>query len=136
MSQATFADLGRLVAVHRKRHGSGGVHAPYWFMLHARGTLYALGRLQFNRDRLSPGIAAAVRASGLPAGLSAGPGEPSLGVHIPGFLGPLVPARCRCAGGWPTWCARCPGPGGCSSPAASRASRAAGTGGRRARTRT
>ncbi|GAA2206841.1 hypothetical protein GCM10009850_022990 [Nonomuraea monospora] len=90
VSWATLADVGRAMAVHRKRYGRGGVHAPYWLMLHARGVLYALGRLQFNRDTLGGSVGEAVRASGTPAG----PGSPSLGVHVPDFLGPLSPAAC------------------------------------------
>ncbi|UBU17172.1 acyltransferase domain-containing protein [Nonomuraea gerenzanensis] len=90
VSWATLTDVGRSMAVHRKRYGQAGVHAPYWLMLHATGVLYALGRLQFNRDTLSPSVGAAVLASGLPSG----PGAPSLGVHVPDFLGPLSPAAC------------------------------------------
>ncbi|MBB6552565.1 acyltransferase domain-containing protein [Nonomuraea rubra] len=90
VSWATLADLGRCMAVHRKRYGHGGLHAPFWLMLHARGVLYALGRLQFNRDTLSASVGEAVRAAGMPAG----PGSPALGVHIPDFLGPLAPAAC------------------------------------------
>ncbi|TMR90916.1 acyltransferase [Nonomuraea basaltis] len=90
VSWATFADLGRNMAVHRKRHGAGGLHEPRWFMLHARGLLYDLGRLQFARDRLSPSTGAALRAAGLPVG----PGDPALGVHIPDFHGPLTPEAC------------------------------------------
>lgn len=90
VSYATFTDLGRNMAVHRKRHGAPGLHAPDWFMLHARGLLYALGRLQFNRAALGRVAGEAVRTAGLPAG----PGAPSLGVHVPGFLGPLTPEEC------------------------------------------
>ncbi len=90
VSWATFTDLGRNMAVHRKRHGTGGLHAPHWFMLHARGVLYQLGRLQFNRCRLGRRTAEAIRGAGLPAA----PGDAALGVHVPDFLGPLTPAAC------------------------------------------
>ncbi|MEV4168192.1 acyltransferase domain-containing protein [Nonomuraea sp. NPDC049709] len=90
VSWATLADLGRNMAVHRKRHGSGGLNAPAWFTLHARGLLYALGRLQFNREALDPETAAGIRAAGRPAE----PGAHSLGVHIPDFHGPLTPEAC------------------------------------------
>ncbi|MFG1702076.1 acyltransferase domain-containing protein [Nonomuraea sp. M3C6] len=92
VSWATFTDLGRNMAVHRKRHGTGGLHAPHWFMLHARGILYELGRLQFNRGRLSR----AVTTDGMPVG----PGDPALGVHIPDFHGPLTPKACDASFEW------------------------------------
>ncbi|MBF8192935.1 DUF5596 domain-containing protein [Nonomuraea sp. K274] len=90
VSWATFTDLGRNMAVHRKRHGTGGLHAPDWFMLHARGILYQLGRLQFNRAVLGPSASEAVTVAGLPVE----PGSPSLGVHIPDFHGSLTPEEC------------------------------------------
>ncbi|MGW0804616.1 acyltransferase domain-containing protein [Nonomuraea sp. NPDC002799] len=90
VSWATFTDLGRNMAVHRKRHGTGGLHAPWWFMLHARGVLYQLGRLQFNRSALGPSTGAAIEAAGGPAG----PGSPALEVHVPDFHGPLTPGAC------------------------------------------
>ncbi|SEH00085.1 hypothetical protein SAMN05444920_11564 [Nonomuraea solani] len=90
VSWATFTDLGRNMAVHRKRFGTGGLLVPYWFMLHARGILYELGRLQFNRDTLGRTTGETLRAAGLPVG----PGSPSLGVHVPDFHGPLTPEAC------------------------------------------
>ncbi|WP_214317343.1 acyltransferase domain-containing protein [Nonomuraea sediminis] len=90
VSDATLADLGRNMAVHRKRHGAGGLHAPWWFQQHAVGSLYQLGRLQFARARLGETTGQAIRAEGGP-GL---PGEPSLAVHIPDFLGPMTPRAC------------------------------------------
>ncbi|WP_165969971.1 acyltransferase domain-containing protein [Nonomuraea terrae] len=91
VSWATFTDLGRNMTVHRKRHGTPGLHAPHWFMLHARGLLYALGRLQFNRARLGRVAAGAIREAGLPVG----PGSPAIDVHVPDFLGPLTPEACE-----------------------------------------
>src|SRR5699024_2690180 len=44
--QATLADLGRNVRVHRKREGTGGLGVAFWLMLHFRGMIYQLGRLQ------------------------------------------------------------------------------------------
>ncbi|MEO3867704.1 acyltransferase domain-containing protein [Nonomuraea sp. B12E4] len=85
VSWATFADLGRNMAVHRKRHGTGGLHAPHWFMLHARGLLYELGRLQFNRGRFG--------GTGV-AGVPAERGDMALDVHVPDFRGPLSPEAC------------------------------------------
>ncbi|MEV0383872.1 acyltransferase domain-containing protein [Nonomuraea sp. NPDC050643] len=90
VSWATFTDLGRNMAVHRKRFGTAGLHVPYWFMLHARGILYELGRLQFNLATLGRTTGETLRAAGLPLG----PGSPSLAVHVPGFHGPLTPEAC------------------------------------------
>ncbi|WP_165977380.1 acyltransferase domain-containing protein [Nonomuraea diastatica] len=90
VSWATFADLGRNMAVHRKRHGTGGLHAPHWFMLHARGILYALGRLQFNRGTAGSRTAAAIEEAGVPVG----PRRLALEVHVPDLYGPLTPEAC------------------------------------------
>lgn len=90
ISRLTLADLGRNMAVHRRRHGQGGLAEPHWLMLHFRGTLYALGRLQFQRARLGGRTGRAVAAAGLPYG----PGDPALAVHVPAYYGPLTPAAC------------------------------------------
>ncbi|MGW0760066.1 acyltransferase domain-containing protein [Streptomyces sp. NPDC002814] len=90
ISRRTLADLGRNMAVHRRRHGRGGVQAPQWLTLHFRGELYQLGRLQFQRARLWQGAAAELAA----AGMDATAGTYCLDVHIPDFLGPLSPAAC------------------------------------------
>ncbi|MFD3436370.1 acyltransferase domain-containing protein [Streptomyces sp. NPDC058685] len=90
VSRHTLADLGRQMAVHRRRYGIGGLPIPGWLGLHFRGGLYQLGRLQFERSRLSRRTGEAVGAAGLPLG----PGDPVLGLHIPDFLGPLTPAAC------------------------------------------
>lgn len=87
VSEATFTDLGRNMAVHRKRYGTPGLNAPYWFMLHSRGILYELGRLQFNRDTLAHHTAAAI-------GAQVSAGSPALGVHVPDFRGPLTAEAC------------------------------------------
>ena len=90
VSWLTLADVGRKLAVHRWKHGVGGLDAPFWFTLHFRGALYDLGRLQFERatlgDRTGRGIAA--------AGLPYGPGDRVLSVHIPAFYGPMTPEAC------------------------------------------
>ncbi|EGX60764.1 hypothetical protein SZN_05784 [Streptomyces zinciresistens K42] len=88
VSRHTLADLGRNMAVHRRRYGRAGVQAPWWLVRHFRGELYQLGRLQFERVRLGPLAGARLAA----AGLDAGPGSPALGLHIPDFRGPLSPA--------------------------------------------
>lgn len=86
----TLADVGRGVAKHRRRHGTGGLLKPRWLHLHFHGELYQLGRLQFQRTRLGSWTGDVVAAAGLPAG----PGDPALGVHVPDFLGPLTPEAC------------------------------------------
>ncbi len=90
VSRRTLADLGRNMAVHRRRYGLGGVQAPRWLTRHFTGELYQLGRLQFERRRLGQRTGAALAA----AGLDAGPGALCLTLHIPDFLGPLTPAAC------------------------------------------
>jgi hypothetical protein len=90
VSRRTLADLGRNMAVHRRRHGTAGVQSPRWLTHHFRGELYQLGRLQFERGR--PGQRTARRLAA--AGLDVTPGTPCLNLHIPDFLGPLSPAAC------------------------------------------
>ncbi|KUN03901.1 acyltransferase [Streptomyces yokosukanensis] len=89
-SRRTLADLGRHMAVHRRRYGTLGVHARRWLVRHFRGELYQLGRLQFERARLGQRSAPVLAA----AGLDAVPGTPCLNLHIPDFHGPLTPAAC------------------------------------------
>ena len=91
VSRRTLADIGRNVAVHRRRHGVGGMNAPWWALLHLRGELYQLGRLQFQRATLGERGAAAAAQAGLPFG----PGSPALSLHIPDFSGPLGPQACE-----------------------------------------
>ena len=90
ITRRTLADLGRHLAVHRRRHGRPGVQSPRWLSLHFRGELYQLGRLQFERARHGQRSAPVVAA----AGLEAAPGTPCLNLHIPDFHGPLTPLSC------------------------------------------
>ncbi|WP_367323929.1 acyltransferase domain-containing protein [Streptomyces sp. HUAS ZL42] len=90
VSRRTLADVGRNIAVHRKRYGTGGIPRPRWLTLHFRGELYQLGRLQFQRGRIGTWLSDSIAAQGLPLG----PGDPGLGVHVPDFLGPLTPEAC------------------------------------------
>ncbi|MFD3616696.1 acyltransferase domain-containing protein [Streptomyces sp. NPDC058676] len=90
VSRRTLADLGRSMAVHRRRHGSTGVQDSRWLTRHFRGELYQLGRLQFERARPGERTGRALAA----AGLDMAPGTPCLNLHIPDFLGPLSPAAC------------------------------------------
>jgi hypothetical protein len=90
IAQATLADLGRNVRVHRKREGIGGLGVAWWLMLHFRGVIYQLGRLQFERARLWESIAGSIRA----AGDDVDEMTPMLSVHIPDFSGPMSPEAC------------------------------------------
>ncbi|MEU6251671.1 acyltransferase domain-containing protein [Streptomyces sp. NPDC047043] len=91
VARRTLADLGRNMAVHRRRYGRAGVQAPWWLVHHFRGELYQLGRLQFERARHGQRTARTLAA----AGLDAAPGTPCLNLHIPDFLGPLSPRACE-----------------------------------------
>jgi hypothetical protein len=86
VSRYTLADLGRHLALHRRRLGTGGLLEPWWLLLHFRGEIYQLGRLQFQRSRLGnrTGTAAAE------AGLGVVPGDQSLEIHIPRCSGPMT----------------------------------------------
>jgi hypothetical protein len=90
ISRRTLADLGRNMAVHRRRRGTGGLLVPWWIKLHFRGEIYQLGRLQFQRATLGDRTGRAVAAAALPLG----PGDPSLNLHIPDFSGPMSPTAC------------------------------------------
>lgn len=90
VSRLTLADLGRHMAVYRRRRGEGGLDVQGWLQLHVGGAIYQLGRLQFERSTLGGRTGRAVAAAGLPYG----PGDPALGVHIPAFYGPLTPEAC------------------------------------------
>ncbi|WP_101392316.1 acyltransferase domain-containing protein [Streptomyces sp. TLI_146] len=90
IARRTLADLGRHLAIHRRRYGNAGLLDPRWLWRHFRGELYQVGRLQFQRDRLGKRTGEAVRAAGLPLG----PGDACLSIHIPDFRGPLTPQAC------------------------------------------
>lgn len=90
VSRRTLADLGRHLALHRRRHGSGGLSARHWPGYHFRGELYQLGRLQFQRSTMGERAAASATA----LGLDHEPEDPALELHIPDFLGPMSPAAC------------------------------------------
>lgn len=90
-SRRTQADLGRNVAVCRRRHGVGGLPDGAWLSRHFGGTVYQLGRLQFERARLGNRTGQEVAASGLPFR----PGDPVLAVHVPEFSGPITPRACE-----------------------------------------
>lgn len=89
----TLMDLGRKMALHRRRHGAGGFDLQGWLTLHFRGAIFDLGRLQFQRARLGTRGGEAIAASGLPYG----PGDYTLSVHIPNSMGPMSPSACDTA---------------------------------------
>ena len=75
ISRLTVADVGRNIAVHRRRTGLPGIDPPHWLQLHFCGTRYQIGRLQYEQ--------------------AVEDGEPVLSIHIPTFCGPLSPAACE-----------------------------------------
>jgi hypothetical protein len=81
VTRATLGNVGRNVGIHRRMYGGPGVQAPLWLVLHHRGMLVHLGRLQFRRAR------AHWSAPGAPFA----PGDPVHDLHIPP-TGPLTPA--------------------------------------------
>jgi GNAT domain-containint protein/N-acyltransferase family protein len=83
ISWATLSDLGRNLKRDRLLFGDGGLRTSGWLTLHFRGSIYELGRLQFNRML----VRAAHVADAFPEG------EPALGIHIP-ESGPLTPEAC------------------------------------------
>ncbi|MFC5662705.1 acyltransferase domain-containing protein [Kitasatospora misakiensis] len=85
VTRSTLADLGRQLVVSRWR-GHSGLGNARWLTLHFRGELFQLGRLQFQRARLTGADAEAARA--------AGAGEWALQLHIPDHCGPLSPGAC------------------------------------------
>jgi GNAT domain-containint protein/N-acyltransferase family protein len=84
ISWATLSDLGRNLRRDRFLLGDGGLRTSGWLTWHFRGSIYQLGRLQFNRrdpSRAAQGVD------------SNGGGDPALGIHIPEG-GPLTPEAC------------------------------------------
>jgi hypothetical protein len=89
--RATLRDLGRNMAVTRRRTGSGGLVTAFWLVRHLRGVIFQLGRLQFERVPLDSGTRAAMVRAGLAA---PDPRASALSVHVPEFSGPLSPSAC------------------------------------------
>lgn len=84
---ATIADVGRHFVIHRAQTGNDGMSGAAWLMLHARGLIFQLGRLQFHRHRIGNRTSQAIRAAGIPCEKD----DPVLLAHIPGFAGPFPP---------------------------------------------
>lgn len=93
VTAATLADVGRHIAKNRAMFGRVGLELPEWIALHYRGSLFEVGRLQYEPSRLGDDGAVtwySHRAQrGLPEWLRAG--APSARLHIP-ETGPLDPA--------------------------------------------
>ena len=83
ISWATLSDLGRNLKRDRLLLGDGGLRTSGWLTLHFRGSIYQLGRLQFNRVNIRAAHVADAFCEG----------EPTLGIHIP-ESGPLTPEAC------------------------------------------
>lgn len=90
ITQATVADLGRNVRVHRKREGVGGLQTHWWLSLHFRGMIFQLGRLQFERRYANVAIAESMRKQGVDADEK----THLLSVHIPDFMGSMDHDAC------------------------------------------
>ncbi|MFJ5985965.1 acyltransferase domain-containing protein [Lentzea sp. NPDC092896] len=87
VTAATVQDLGAKVVSYRKYYDTGGFDRQGWLVRHFRGTLFRLGRLQFDR--------AVLTIDEYQAESDDGPkdGTPVLEVHIPGD-GPMTPEAC------------------------------------------
>jgi hypothetical protein len=85
VSWATLQDYGRSIEAHRSMHGVTGLDFPAWLILHFRGGLFHLGRLQFRRGTVF--WSADDLATG---GAPFGPGDRVLDLHIPPTV-PLTP---------------------------------------------
>jgi GNAT domain-containint protein/N-acyltransferase family protein len=83
VSWATLSDLGRNLVRDRQLLGDGGLRTSGWLTLHFRGSIFELGRLQFNRMKVRAAHVADAFLEGAPA----------LGIHIP-ESGPLTPESC------------------------------------------
>lgn len=94
VSWDTLSDLGRHVRLYRQRNGVTGLDTPWWITLHFQGSLYALGRLQFQLYRLTSGPAGPLFwYDDEPLREGFRHGDRALGLHIP-ESGPLTPAAC------------------------------------------
>lgn len=91
IARATLADLGRNIRVNHKRYGEGGLEVAGWLMLHFRGLIYQLGRLQFERARMWGAAVSSATAHGE----NVSSDTLALSVHIPDFLGPMTPEACN-----------------------------------------
>lgn len=90
ITTATMADVGRHFLIHREQTGQHGMSGADWLMVHARGLIYQIGRLQFERGRLGTSTSRGIATAGFPCEK----GEPVISLHIPGHMGPMSPRAC------------------------------------------
>lgn len=85
--RASLADVGRTEAKNRRWFDRAGLDGELavWLTHHLHGSIYQLGRLQFERVRVSEQLAAVLDG----AGGTAEAGDVVLSVHIPAGLGPM-----------------------------------------------
>jgi hypothetical protein len=100
VSRATFADLARHIAIHRRVTGLTGVDAPWWMLLHLRSILFECGRLQYELLRIGRGALSRSLWCGADGPGRRGPGfragDAAAGIHIP--EGPsFTPSACDAA---------------------------------------
>jgi hypothetical protein len=88
VTAATLKDLGAKVAGYREYYDIGGFDRQGWLVRHFRGTLFRLGRLQFDRAVLT------IDEYQAESGNGPKDGTPVLEVHIPGD-GPMTPEACE-----------------------------------------
>jgi len=83
VSWATLRDVSRHEAIHRRIYGTTGIDSPGWMMIHLRGAIFELGRLQFAPFHFRPEAdwPDATVAAALGEGFR--PGDAALDVHIP-----------------------------------------------------
>ena len=91
ISQATLADIGRNIQVHRKREGVGGLGVMWWLMLHVRGLIYQIGRLQFEMQIADEDLTSSMAAAGHVVAEKTN----ALSLHIPDFMGPMDHKVCN-----------------------------------------
>ncbi|MZD06122.1 hypothetical protein GTW43_13620 [Streptomyces sp. SID5785] len=87
VTRATVADVGAKAETYRKAHGRSGLDRQRWLVRHFRGTLFRVGRLQYDRTVLD------TEACGGTPRHGPEDGERVLELHIPGD-GPLTPQLC------------------------------------------
>lgn len=94
VSWATLRDVSRHEAIHRRIHGTTGIDSPAWMMIHLRGAIFELGRLQFAPFHFKSGDGWPDDAAGAELGEGFRPGQAALDVHIPAG-GPLDFEECE-----------------------------------------